>query len=522
LNLRTAVDRAQKGYDEERRMLATLPGVLASEVSTFANLIERTSNPVLPPLAATSRGLLKDVALRFHKNAGTLTHPISQSIERFIQGAPVIRIAHTADLFPYLGVFAACIYLDSVARKLESGNTLSPSQIFILVDHENIADKRLRSCKFPDVDREHGAMLLSSPIPEESYAKSQFSIQKPLRDTVTHWLSSLELEVSQNVKVLYRMGIPQIERGTMHSRLAAIENEVWESYERASSLSEFNAIFTSRILTLHWGIPILFFPVTQVAPLMLNCYEYLIQQYPRLVEASIQVVESLRSEGLAIKDNLELDVTHFPLWYLCDCCLSRVPMRCLSRTKLDIVGLCPTCESSYRFELGTFANPHLDPIRGRLLPKVLFDELADIVGWQISGGVSYIGSAEHVITNSLIAARLKIPVPPESLIRTRGIYYGLAEARVLPDLSNSRTISRKERDALEKVFFGRSSVLYFILAQGIDGLFAMWRQHFENGHHFYDLNIGSSAFRFSAEDLQLLANAMSSLDDPAPCIASGN
>ena len=66
--------------------------------------------------------------------------------------------------------------------------------------------------------------------------------------------------------------------------------------------------------------------------------------------------------------------------------------------------------------------------------------------------------------------------------------------------------------ALERVYLGRGSILYYLLAQDIQGIYFMWDSHFSNGKKTYDPNIGSSYFSISNEQQQELINYQNQLD----------
>ncbi len=515
MDARTLVDLAQKGYAEPRQLLATLPGLYASNVGTLTDLIDRyyTQRVVAWPDLA-DRAALRAVSQRFHERAGTLTDNLIHNLDRFVQGAPVLRVAHTPDHFAYAAVYAEFIFLDVVAQDWEKRGHVAPCQLLFLVDCDDVADWRLHSTRFPDVDHEKGYLRLATPISEESYGQVIYSAPKPAAQTVKEWFTVLEAAITQNLKVLYRGGIAQRERGEIQSRLGLVEQEVWAAYRRASNLAEFNAFFLSRVLNGLWNIPVAIFPLSQVASLLIGCYEYLLQHYPEMVECSDRVVSLLQARKIAVRQNLRLNIKGFPLWYICPDCSTRVPVESMSPPRLDLIGQCPRCRVVYRLDLGTYTAPRLEPVRDRIVPKVLFDTMTDLIGWRMVGGVSYAGSAEHVLTNSLIAQEMGWPVPPETLIRPRSIYYGLAEARAALALNkrNGRSISTRMQLALQQVYFGRGTILYSALGQGFLSLLAMWRKHFAQDGCFYELSRGSPIFYLPDEAINLLEAKMRSFE----------
>jgi hypothetical protein len=518
INARLLVDLAQKGYTEYDDLFENLPGLRSESPAILAHLIEQfyRASKIRTQSFVDNFSLVK-IAEEFHLRAGTLTDGVRENLQRFSHNAPVLRIAHTADHFAYFAVYAQFIYLDFAAKFLEKNALLSPCQLFFIVDWDDISDKRLRMSQFPDVDREHGALHISFPVPREFHGKIQCAIGKPSRQTITNWLASIEELSHANIKKLYCLGVKCPDTNLFSSRINMIRKEIWEAYDRSLNLSDFNAIFMSRLVNLYWGIPTAFFPMTEVAPLMRKCYEYLLKQYPSLVEISDQVVTRLQTRGISIKNNLRLHSEDFPLWYICPKCQRRIGLKIHSKMTLSVSGQCHTCGFETWHDLGRFSNPNLEEIAERIVPKVLFDELTDIIGWNMSGGVSYEGSTEHILTNSLIAKKLGLAVPPEGVWRPRGIHYGFAEARILASLreANRTALTPREVDALKRAFFGRGSILYYLLAQGVDNLEEMWMSHFRQGRQVFTLNEGKPWFQLVEGDKNLIFQATSQFD-PKP------
>ena len=198
-----------------------------------------------------------------------------------------------------------------------------------------------------------------------------------------------------------------------------------------------------------------------------------------------------------------------PLWYLCSACNARVHLQTTINSKLFIQAQCPGCHKQYKFDLGSFSQPDLSEIQDHMAPKVIFDEITDVIGWKMHGGMSYDGSSEHVITNSLIAQELGFVTPPECLWRPRGVYFGLAEIRAIQKMqyANNENLD-KVMSSLKRTYWGRCSILYFILSQGVSGLYEMWTKHFEEGNQLFELNIGNNPFLLSDDQISVLINTV--------------
>jgi len=510
MNVRTLIALAQRGHQESRELLIHAPGLCITNPRELADLISLRANenpiPVVP--YPVDRNALRDIAVHFHNKAGTLTKGVHHNLELFASGAPLLRIAHQPNTFAYLGVYAQFIFWDALARSLFSRHHILPCQVYLIVDFDNAGDKRFRTNHFPDVEISKGFFPLSAPVQKDSFDKVLSAIEKPTEGIVREWISSLESVVERDLTFLRRKGIFEKELGQTRECLEVLGREIETSYNRASSLSEFNAIFLSRIVNLYWKMPTAFFPLSQATSLMKSCYEYLLQNYPIIVKLSNRIIDQLQSKGVSISNGLRANSETFPFWFVCPNCSVRVPLKFLANTNLSVAGVCPKCESDYQYRLGTLSSPDLTPIHDKIIPRILFDVLTDIIGWRISGGVGYIGGAEHALVCGLLASELGLHAPPECLWRPLGIYNGFAEIRAAQILSEGgcQHMSEKAKLALQEIFSGKASILYYLLAQGFDGLLQTWYKHFQNGGQVYEVNMGRNPF-VAPESLELLLKA---------------
>lgn len=514
LDVARLIDLAQRGQKEARAILSEIPGLYTTNPKALADLIclrLKSSTPFLPSLV--DRIELRKIAEQFHNQAGTLTPEVKKNIQLFADNAPILRIAHQANTFASLNIFSQFVFLDQIAHNLSSDHSILPCQIYIYIDYDLASDRRFRVSHFPDVDRNDGSLSLSS-VASSDFRKLGRAVDKPSQEKIKAWIKSLDELVKRDLAILRRGRIPEIIPDQLYERLKGIETEIWEAYDRSQSLSEFNAIFLSRIVNLHWKIPIAFFPSTLIVPRMKRHYEFLLQQYPMIVDSVNEILSTLGQRNIAVPETLRQSLDIFPIWYICPSCLTRILLTLSSRTSLDVKGVCRTCKAPYRFTLGSYANPDLEPIYERMAPKVLFDDLLDIVGLVISGGTGYIGNAQHVVISNLIAARSGWNVPPETLWRMRGIYYGLAECRSAQMLisGKNQALPARAEMALQLVFFGRASILYYILSQGFNELCQILKNHFDNQGQVYDLTIGKSSFTLLGSHRSLLEGRMHLFD----------
>jgi len=494
LDVRTLVDLARRGQEELKEFLIDVPGLNVSNPNQLADLVNfyLTKDISLTLPVPSDRNALKKISAEFHTKAGTFTDDVANNLQLFVRDAATLRIAHQPNTFAYLGVYVQFIFLDLAARYLSSRHGIFPCQIYLIVDYDMAEDKRFRISHFPDIERRDGSLILSSLVPSRSLNRINLAVEKPSKQRIEEWMLSLRTLLRRDLSILRGMGIVERMSGQIRNRLEMIEQEIWEAYNRSSNLAEFNAIFLSRIVNLHWKMPVAFISSMAAVPTMRVCYEYLLQLYPDMVNILNKILSVLQANGIFISSNLKLKPDDFPFWYLCQKCFVRTSLKIISRDRLLVSGVCIRCGSKYNYDLGTFSCPNLALIYDKVIPKIIFDNLVDIVGWRCSGGVGYIGSAEHVLVSGQLASRLGWHALPECLWSPKGIHYGLAEVRTAVILAQKgdKGLNFKVERAMQNALFGKATILYYIFSQGFDGLLQMWQRHFQEGRHVYDLNKG--------------------------------
>lgn len=178
-----------------------------------------------------------------------------------------------------------------------------------------------------------------------------------------------------------------------------------------------------------------------------------------------------------------------------------------------VSGVCYRCESNYQIDVGTLDCPDIEHVDSPLLPRVFIDEASDLFGWQMIGGVSYIGSAEHILVNSRIMKMCGITVPPESLLWPRMICFGPTEVRIMKE-ALCGVASRPEKIAVASrlSYFGRAGILHYALAQDVGQLGDLWKSHYRENRRFTQSAIASSPFSMTTEECSQLTTLMREYD----------
>ncbi|MDH5506171.1 MAG: hypothetical protein OEZ02_02995 [Anaerolineae bacterium] len=514
MNIRELVELCQKGSLKYQDLLCDVPGMYVSTPSQLASLIyasEQITRPSIIP-ETIERKSLSQIIESFHRKAGTLTNAVGKNIKYFSDEKPILRIAHQPNTFPYLGFFSQFIFLNCVTKTLLSDYNREYCQIYLVIDFDVAGEKRFRESRFPKILGKKSVLNLRPNIKPEAYNKYMFAIEKPTEELVFRWISALRKVVFDDLEVLQIAGVKEISSGETKESMNLIEAEIWESFRRSSSLSEFNSILISRIINLHWDIPILFISSENTLPLLKEYYEFLLKIFPSLISISNSVVDSFQNKGFEISNNMRLNNHDFPFWYICQICFSRVALKSNSKRQYFISGDCDTCKKKYILDFGDQSSPNIGDSNGKLVPKVLFDDFVDILGWGVAGGVSYIGGAEHSMVSKICASRMGWPVPPETYWNPRGIYYSATEIWAALNIEGKGDkFTGNTHQSLKLILSGKASILYYIINQGMNELLTMWEQHFYNGKRTYDLNLGKKRFDTTRNLDYIIKNKLSSL-----------
>jgi hypothetical protein len=488
MNARELLLIAQTGNKEYQELLSEVKGLLSSTPEQLSNSIaenqKKDINKNLPvPL---DRNLIVDIALQFHYNAGTLTDEVKSNLELFILGKPIIRIAHQPNIFAYMGVYAQFIYLNQVANQLINKHSINCSQINLLIDFDEAGEKRFRQAKYPDLQRKEELFFINAPISKKDFHKFMFMIEKPTSIVIEKWIMQLKNAVKNLPTLSSNNKDFKEDYGKRMKIFSQVEEEIWDSNLRATTLSEFNSFFLSKIINNYWKLPTIFFPSSKLLPFLGKYHEFLLSRYTDIRFTCENIVTSLKKQGIIISNSIRMNNTTFPFWFKCTNCNTRVPMVIRSKSRYDIFGICENCQSKYAFNLGSFENPNTEEVQGNLVPRVIFDILTDIVGWRISGGTGYIGAAESSIVAGICSSRLNWPVPPECLWTPKGIYDSPIENNFKSLIKDNIDKSQKE-EVLEMIENGKISILYYIITLGFDELLSMWNSHFNSNKRVYDI-----------------------------------
>lgn len=366
----------------------------------------------------------------------------------------------------------------------------------VIIDTEVATDKRSRSSVFPDIKRDGSLLRMTTEIPAYQRQRLARHVDPPHETEILRWMLDLRNSVYGDVRALQRMGIVSTDARAAYRTVRYLQAEALESTRRARSLADFNMIFASRVMNLAWGLPIAFISLTDCVPHMQAAYEQILARYDDMVTSSKTALVSLRERGFFVSEAMHFDPSEFPLWLICEC-FSRVAMAIRPTAALSITGRCASCGATHSYDLGARASPDLASLCRRLVPRMLFDDLTNPTIWNVAAGISNAGSVRHILPMYETARTLGLEVPPEALLRLRGIYFGPAELRLA---AAADELTAPDRAALWRIYWGRASIVYYLVSAGVEGLRDMWRSWFSGSESIAGVNVGVN--RFSLEPRQ--------------------
>jgi len=477
-------------------LMAKTPAELASRIAQY---IRMNGNYIHQPHLKGE--WLATLAYEFHRNAGTLTPGVETTIQYLGGEYPRIIIAHQPNLFPSLRVIAPFILLDVVDRVLASQYSIPSTPIYLIVDYDYADDRRFKTAHIPDMFRRFGSLALSNGVPPRQRKQVMWVLEKPPRAILQRWIYEIKNWINNHIMHLYKAGILSAKKKKIlyeyiFTNLHIIEADLLEAWNRSSSLVEFNSIFLSRIVNLRFSSNICFIPGHLMHRKNGQMFQWIANLTKKITEHASEAVAILRRNKYRTTSHFPPKATETLLWYICPYCNKRFVLKKsenLLQTShfcsafLKDISLCIPIESLHQCD--------------RIYPKVLADNLLDIIALRKVGGTGYLGQAEHVLISNYIAHAFGLPVPPQIIFAIEGLYYGLNEVCWLALQDKHNVPEERSVRACSMSFQGRASILYYALSLGFNGIKALVEQHF-----FETDNIHSAREFAEQQDITLLSD----------------
>jgi uncharacterized protein Usg len=412
---------------------------------------------------------LAKAATEFHRQARTLTTELEEECKFIREDSPIIRLAHQPNIFPYLGVSAQFFLMNVTANIVKKRYKKHIVQIYLVVDYDIADESRFRTAYYPDASRKRGLFNLSNRIPPGYLNKPMYKIPKPAEDQVESWLALVKSSVSKELTYLRRNQLDEKKYNALFANLREVEEYVWQAYGRADSFADFNSFFLSELVNSCFSLPVLFVRGSQIHKWFAKTWRFLLENLRKIDDAERFAIERIRSAGIRMKHSK--DPAMFPFWYFCDVCDERVRLR--HDTNQEVRGRCSGCDREFAFNLTNPSN--LLSHSSRLAPTVLLDDISDIVGLSASGGVSYIGGAEHILISNIMAKEIGLRVFPQAVWRPKMISYGISEFSASLRLRGTRASARSgPKELLRELAKGRISTLYYLVNYGVSTVSTSW------------------------------------------------
>lgn len=448
------------------------PDSLASAIASQSTSISDEASP-----HAVSDDALVEAITTIHRRAGTMTEVVSEEIDDLRSDAVRLRFAHQPDLLPYRGVMAQFVHLNAIQERLAEDHDQQSCQLYFVVDHDISSTQQFRATHFPDPFDNQGLKSLSLSFSNNEMESIMESVPSPDCTVIQDWINTI-----RDLAVLHNSHVdPENAHGLHPDRISENVEFIREllDVDGARSVAEFNMIVTSRIVNDVLGLPTLFVPLSSFSGPLIPHYEYLLSQWSAIRECGRSVACRLADEGVQLSANLIENTQKVPVWHLCPSCDARLRVTEDGDGKLECTQYCHACGTVVDESFGTMDEPDLSGYEDRIAPRVIMDNLLDVNGFDVAGGVGYESSVEHALLTHGIAREMGWSVPVECYWRPSGLLGSPTEAVAKAKLSSTAGSEEAQR-ALELIYNGRATVCYDLVFEGENAL-NQWKRHFEEG-----------------------------------------
>lgn len=402
---------------------------------TPAQLASRSLAVAADSALIARRVALAQAARQFHMAQGLLTKDVEAALSSLKAGAGLVRLAHQPNFLPDANLFAQILYLNQLRDAVAAAGTHVVS-VVLLVDHDVAGNERFGRSEVWDPRVPGHVRRFQLPVGETEKRCVMAVLRQPdlsYRQVLLHNVIAYAAALTDHAQ---RQGRPKNEFETS----AADVSELLGLEHDFESLSAFTSYPLMRVALLEWGLPIVFCPITALSVQLAPVYETIIR---RLAQS-----EALGPEALC--------------WYVCGTCGLR---RASDNTTPEPCPACGTQASS----TGALREAEWHDHRGRLVPRVLVDDLADYLGLGIAAGTSYLGGRAHLRRSHDVALHASLPVAPEASWRVSILYDGPMERLAGALYANLTAVPPSLTRASVVLAEGRQGFAYYLCQPGLRG-----------------------------------------------------
>jgi hypothetical protein len=378
----------------------------------------------------------------FHSRANTAYSGVIKAIASMLRPRSEIFVSiHQPNLFAFSGVFKKIVLLQHLktrmqrlARSHSFPRGVTFTNLFLIVDHDFMEDRWMRTAQLPSVDTADGLLELKMPVKHSDRWKMVCNMPHPNRSVVDEWYKQVR-------RWLRNSGPGKAENDEQRIIMEANVEKFWdrvveESYKRCQSYAEFNSFMMTHIVNKIFGYDTLFVPLSRLGQAFKNGYNFLIQNSTIYRDALAESETIFTKYGLkcGVSDNARC---HSPLWLHCSTCGSKASSKIIvdeeGRNKLG--GICMGCKKQLNLFLtsdGKIPDGLIDHVSPRAIPilALLSRELG--VSCYASG---IGGSMRYVMDGLTVFSQLDINVPLTLAWSGEDRYFGIGKETALRSLN---------------------------------------------------------------------------------------
>lgn len=404
--------------------------------------------------------MLAQLAKDFHCNINTDTDNVIEAMNNFEDGNDVLRSSYQPNIFPALNIVSLPILLSQLAGYLNREKTSAPHpQVFFLLDYDIASDNRFRVAHFPSRMAKNGYWTIAIQGTKPFSNKAMFSIPPPNLQWLDDVFSQVHAHVLQELVV---SSDSHIRRRKLEDNIDFCRGLAELSLQHSKSLTEFNSFFISLLVNRHWNLPTIFMPGHEALKRCDDHFIFLWDLSTDIYKAKIKAAELMDAYGFSVRESLIGSQNQLNFWMICECG-ERLPVNGEDEQHENITALCMECGRTYKYRKNQKMAFRELVHDGRVMPRIVADNLFDTVAWGFSAGVSYVGSAEHYLFTAMVASQLGIRPLPEFLWRA-----DISKQEDDKSFALGRSIELTQNKYLQSdsivkdTQFGKASCLYYL------------------------------------------------------------
>jgi hypothetical protein len=429
--------------EKQENPLVKFTGPIAANLKEVVDIaMESHSKIEINTHTHANRKKIAEIAEGFHKNAGTLTPRVKQSLELLVnRDVVLIESAHQPSLFPYSGTLIKPVLVHVIAEALRNQG-LSVVEVFGLLDTDDIKTGWHRRAHLPDLNSKEGILVIRKDVASK---KLIFNVvPAPELKEITDWKDMLVNWVKQNRKAINRIAGEEVINGAKERIFFERIKEIfglWKDIQaRAESYGSFNSFFLTQVVNNYWDYPTLFIPYS----LSIAVFE---REIERLIENVDRYAESYNKHRDTIKRFVTINFTeiahnYVPFWYVCNC---GAKVRLLKENG-TLKGSCENCDMKLALDTEEIKDYNM-----KLTPQAVSRHLIFFEGLKPAVYISGWGAMPFTLVAKGIAEDFRIQFPPIIPFRINEKYNGIGQLKPILELKRRGLSSSEIENEIERL-----------------------------------------------------------------------